>query len=112
MCIVSMISTGIPLQRPPYNDLQTWPRQEILDLSEIIKRLDRIDKKLGLKDCKDDAKESFLKELEELVEKYKDKMPQYTTWGYGGELLPNTTITQSQNVYDDGHKVTNEQSTS
>lgn len=65
MCIVSAVSEALPKQNIPW---QQWPTQQILDLSEVIKKLDSIDKKLGLKDCNDSLKESFLSELANRVE--------------------------------------------
>lgn len=65
MCIVSVISEALPNQGILW---QYWPPQQILDLSEVIKKLDSIDKKLGLKDCNDPIKESFLSELAKRVE--------------------------------------------
>lgn len=55
MCIVSAISDGWyrPSGDPyPYTPSNPWTR-----------RLDALDKKLGLRDCKDEQKEKFLAEL-------------------------------------------------
>ena len=70
MCFVSLVSSGLQTQNQPFGQLQNWPPQQVIDLSEVIRRLDRIDQVLGLKDCKDEAKEKFLKELNDLVERY------------------------------------------
>lgn len=62
MCFVSNISDGYYGQIP-FVPLQNWPPQQVIDLSEVIRRLDDIDKKLGLRDCMDDQKQKFMDEL-------------------------------------------------
>lgn len=61
MCAVSAVIGETMRQFPP---IQTWPYQPAVDLSEVIKRLDRIDKALGAKDCHEPTKDAFLKSLE------------------------------------------------
>ena len=73
MCFVSLVTTGIPNQ-PGYGRLQNWPDQQLLDLSEVLKRLDKIDQALGLRDCKDQEKAAFLKELEDRVTDIEKKL--------------------------------------
>jgi hypothetical protein len=64
MCIVSMVTRGIGEQYPP---LKQWPYQQVVDMSEVLKKLDVLDKKLGKKDCHEPEKDKFLKDLAERV---------------------------------------------
>ena len=75
MCTVSMIhdwAKNIP-------DPQ-WTRPMFNEYNELIRRLDEIDKKLGLANCEDPEKAAFIKriekrlnKLEKLVEKIEEK---------------------------------------
>lgn len=73
MCVVSAVmpqikpwidSPGWPTPLPPGPDLETARL-----LREVLDRLDKIDQKLGLKDCKEEKeeKERVFKKLKELV---------------------------------------------
>ena len=64
MCAVSMVVDAAYTQFPP---IQQWPIQQVVDMSEVIKLLTKIDEKLGAKDCVDAKKEAFLKELADRV---------------------------------------------
>lgn len=78
MCIVSMVSDGfLPRTNPDWTKgvpsaLPTIQPQitiggldavSVLLLNQAIKRLDEMDKRMGLRECKDEAKEKFLNEL-------------------------------------------------
>jgi len=71
MCFVSLVTSCFPNQVPPFHQLENWPKEQVLDLAEVLRRLDRIDKALGLRDCKDESKEKFLKELDALIQRYR-----------------------------------------
>lgn len=64
MCSVSMITNNFDKQYPPINQ---WPYQQAVDLSEVLKKLDDIDKKMGAKDCNETGKEAFFKALEDRI---------------------------------------------
>lgn len=64
MCSVSAVIHDIKTNFPP---LQSWTYRQIVDLSEVIKRLDKIDKALGAKDCYEPTKEDFLKQLSDRI---------------------------------------------
>lgn len=70
MCIVSMITQEIPKQFPNWQ--QQFTPQQVVDLSEVLKKLDAIDKKLGAKDCKDESKAKFLEELAALRQRVEE----------------------------------------
>lgn len=53
-----------PVQQWPYQ----WPYQQAVDMAEILKRLDGLDKKLGVKDCFDPTKDEFIQKLKERIE--------------------------------------------
>jgi len=56
-----LIKNPIPMPAfPPVKDMSDEIRKE---LAEVIKRLDKIDKKLNDIECHDDAKKQFLTEL-------------------------------------------------
>lgn len=61
MCVVSVITEAIGNQLPP---LSQWNYQQVTDLSQVIKLLEGIDKKLGAKDCINENKQKFLDELD------------------------------------------------
>lgn len=54
--------TGLPTGLP-------WSPESLNDLKEILKRLDELDKKLGLAHCEDPKKAEWLKGLEKRVKK-------------------------------------------
>jgi hypothetical protein len=60
-----MVTEGINKQYPP---IQTWPYQQVIDMSEVLKKLDLLDKKLGAKNCYEPVKEDVLKQLENRIE--------------------------------------------
>jgi hypothetical protein len=61
MCVVSaMIDSS-----QQWGPIQKWPYPVVQDMSDIIRRLAEIDKKLGAKDCFDPKKDSFIQELSE-----------------------------------------------
>lgn len=69
MCTVSMVLDSITTPHNP--NYMKWTRQYptpdvALQLIEVIQRLDKIDKQLGLLDCKIEAraKKQFMKKLE------------------------------------------------
>lgn len=61
MCFVSLVATEF--NQPGVGSIQSWPAQQVLDLSEVILKLDKIDKALELRNCQDAAKEKFLTDL-------------------------------------------------
>jgi|SRR5271156_5480642 len=76
MCIVSLVSQsmtphpigtlgGIPYT--PQITISQMDNTSVLLLHEAIKRLDEIDKRNNLRDCKDAEKEKFLAELADRV---------------------------------------------
>lgn len=91
MCIVSMITptttTGqedgqfpskYPWHAQPrdygWPSLGQVPVQDLKELKEILERLDALDKKIGARDCRDEAKEKFFEELQALIDKYKETL--------------------------------------
>ena len=76
MCIVSFMSDGFKPTGPLPGEWQggglkplgQWPTEELQLLRKAIDLLERIDKKLEARDCKDDIKERFLRNLDELLE--------------------------------------------
>jgi hypothetical protein len=60
MYIVSMVATGIKEQYPP---IQQWTYPQVVDLTEVLKKLDKIDKQLGAKECHEPEKEKLLEQL-------------------------------------------------
>ena len=65
MCAVSMIFDNYRQNTQPAQ--WTWPM--VNDFTEIIKRLDELDKKLGIQECHDPAKAEWLKAIEERLAK-------------------------------------------
>ena len=66
MCMVSLMVEQAPQQ---WGQPSTWPHQTIVDVAEILRKLEAIDKKLGAPDCVDAKKEKFLRELDERLER-------------------------------------------
>lgn len=67
MCVVSMIAEQYPRQFPNW-PINTLPLQEAIDLKEILRRLDALDKKLGAINCPEDApKREFFEALDNRI---------------------------------------------
>ena len=74
MCAVSMIfdyyrqPTTNPAQPIPWPsgvpDTLPWTNDTFKELKDIIKRLDELDKKLGLEHCEDPKKAKWMKKIE------------------------------------------------
>ena len=64
MCVVSAITQSIPNN---WGSPQNWPAQTVIDVDQILKKLDAIDKKLGAPECTDPNKDKFLADLERRV---------------------------------------------
>jgi|HubBroStandDraft_5_1064220.scaffolds.fasta_scaffold378542_2 hypothetical protein len=65
MCVMSVMIESAKEQWPP---VRQWPYQQAVDMAEILKRLDGLDKKLGVKDCFDPTKDEFIQKLKERIE--------------------------------------------
>lgn len=72
MCAVSAV-IGHAMQH--FQGINTWPLQPAVDLSEVIKRLDKIDKALGSRDCHEPTKDEFLKTLEARIAELEKQEP-------------------------------------
>lgn len=72
MCFVSLVATSFTDQ-PGVGSIKNWPDQPVLDLAEVIQKLDKIDKALQLRDCKDAEKEKFLTALIDRVNEIAQK---------------------------------------
>jgi len=71
MCAVSMVVDAF---RQQYPDPKYIPYRDVTDMSEIIKKLDALDKKIiPHKPCVDDRKEEYLKKLEARIEELERK---------------------------------------
>jgi hypothetical protein len=66
MCAVSFVTHGITQDYP--NFPSSWPQQQLVDLSEVLKRLDAIDKALEAKNCDEPGKEEFFRKLNQRIE--------------------------------------------
>lgn len=64
MCAVSMVYDS-------YRDVphDFWSQPKVDEFKQIIERLDRLDKALGLPECHDPAKAKWLKDLETRIDK-------------------------------------------
>lgn len=71
MCVVSNTIDSVYKQYPPLN---TWTYPQLVDMSEVIKRLDALDKKLGAMDCYDPKKQKFLQELKDRIEELEQQV--------------------------------------
>jgi hypothetical protein len=79
MCAVSMIydyyrQPTLPVPQPvpwPVHVPVTlpWTPDAFADLKEILKRLDALDKKLGLEHCEDPKKAEWMAEIEERLKR-------------------------------------------
>lgn len=61
MCAVSAVIGTLP----QFSPIEMWPLQPLQDLSEVIRRLDAIDKKMGAKDCHEPTKVGVLRKIED-----------------------------------------------
>ncbi|MGH3626852.1 MAG: hypothetical protein ACRDRL_05335 [Sciscionella sp.] len=66
MYAVSAIIDSARDQFPPINQ---WPFQQVVDMTKAIELLTQIDKKLGAKDCVDEKKDKFIKQLQRRIVK-------------------------------------------
>lgn len=71
MCVLSMVADQYNRQFPDWH--QKFNLDQFYDLSEVVKRLDALDKALNLKDCKDKEKEEFLKKLSDRIAELENK---------------------------------------
>ena len=76
MCAVSMVYKHYgqratqPLQWPPaLPQTLPWTPEVFNELKEVIRRLDEIDKKLGLEHCEDPKKAKWIKAIEKRLKK-------------------------------------------
>lgn len=67
MCVVSMVYDAV--RTVP---LDNWTRPAFTDFQEIIRRIERLDEKLGQKDCVDPAKAAWMREVEDRLRKLED----------------------------------------
>lgn len=67
MCVYSMVvDLGQELHKQYPG--QDWDWNTVQQFLEVLRRLDEIDKKLGLKDCADEEKDAFMKKVFERVD--------------------------------------------
>lgn len=66
MCVVSMVTGGLGEQYPKFPNPFTLP--QLADLSEVLKRLDALDKKLELRNCDEPGKAAFFEKLNARIE--------------------------------------------
>ncbi len=65
MCVVSMVTGGMEQQWPRP---QFWQKQDLQEVTLILKKLDELDKKMGAKDCSDNAlKVKYIELLEKRI---------------------------------------------
>jgi len=79
MCAVSMISDVYGRQQPSNPITWPWPQtlpqtlpwtdDALKDLREILKKVDALDKKLGLAECEDPKKAEWMKSIEDRLKK-------------------------------------------
>ena len=69
MCTVSMVydfARTIPQEQ--------WTRPQFGEFQDLIRRLDEIDRKLGLADCADPEKAKFLESIEKRLKAIEDQL--------------------------------------
>lgn len=66
MCMVSMVTHGMGQEYPQFPQPFTLP--QLVDLSEVLKRLDELDKKIGAKNCDEPGKAEFFEKLNARIE--------------------------------------------
>lgn len=66
MCIASAITPALS-QPGIWHQIGSMPYQGVVELRQILDRLDALDKKMGLLECRDAEKEAFFKALNELI---------------------------------------------
>ena len=76
MCAVSLVSDHYgqhptqPFQWPPVlPQTLPWTPEVFNELKEVMRRLDEIDKKLGLQHCEDPKKAEWMKSIEKRLKK-------------------------------------------
>ena len=82
MCMVSMVTGGMQQDYPKFP--QGFGLGQLLDLSEILKRLDQLDKDLKAKNCDEPGKASFFEKLNARIEalERKQKKPRKKVAGF------------------------------
>lgn len=74
MCVVSAITPHMQVQWPEFRS-PSWDQADLRKLQDILKKLDELDRKMGAKDCKEDApKEAFMQELARRVTELERKL--------------------------------------
>ena len=73
MCVVSMVTQQFPEQFPDWQ--RTAPLTVLTGLQEVLKKLDAIDKAMEAKNCKDELKDQFFRDLAERIEALEKKKP-------------------------------------
>lgn len=68
MCVVSMVHDYGRTNFPP---VETWTLKDSLQYAEIIKRLDKLDKRFDQRDCEDESKRQFFQEVLDHIKELK-----------------------------------------
>lgn len=68
MCVVSMVHDYGRTNFPP---VETWTLKDSLQYAEIIKRLDKLDKRFDQRDCEDESKRQYLQEVLDHIKELK-----------------------------------------
>lgn len=69
MCSVSVIQDYMSQRTTPAQ----WTRPMFNEYKEILRRLDKLDEKLGQPDCEDPAKAAWMREVETRLDKLEAK---------------------------------------
>lgn len=71
ICLVSMVVDQY--QKQWTQPFQQWQSRDVTDFSEVLRKLGKLDERLGAKDCVDAKKDELIKKLEERIKELEVK---------------------------------------
>lgn len=69
------LSATIPFYEKAWPEIQTWPLHQVSELQQVLNKLEAIDNRLKLVECRDAEKDAFFVKLKALLEEKMGGIP-------------------------------------